>query len=235
MATAIVGTLYSLGGLFILTMRMWGAATGVSFIQERDAEAALNPLPAGGARQVVLDYILANFKAPDSIKDLEITSTELIKNSNGQTGWSIVFWVNVGNGNWYSIGQGRHDLRPRILAKKATISGRLSAVIGEEIGLFYYSHANLNALFLEHGATEDVPDGGCVDKCTTWLRRAARDPSSDPFALLGGVLRDFMDGGGSGNYRNVERAEKARARVRTVLGVTPPFVKNCSAASGAAP
>jgi hypothetical protein len=56
--------------------------------QERDAEVTLNPLPAGGARHVVLDYIRANFEDPDSIKDLEITSTELIKNSNGQTGWS---------------------------------------------------------------------------------------------------------------------------------------------------
>jgi hypothetical protein len=29
MATAIIGALYSLGGLFILTMRKWGAAIGV--------------------------------------------------------------------------------------------------------------------------------------------------------------------------------------------------------------
>ena len=32
MATAIIGGLYSLGGLFILTMRKWGAAIGVFFI-----------------------------------------------------------------------------------------------------------------------------------------------------------------------------------------------------------
>src|ERR1700730_1591283 len=30
MATAIIGALYSLGGLFILTMRKWGAAIGFS-------------------------------------------------------------------------------------------------------------------------------------------------------------------------------------------------------------
>jgi len=32
MATAIIGAFYSLGGLFILTMRKWGAAMGVFFI-----------------------------------------------------------------------------------------------------------------------------------------------------------------------------------------------------------
>jgi hypothetical protein len=32
MATAIIGALYSLGGLFVLTMRKWGAAIGVFFI-----------------------------------------------------------------------------------------------------------------------------------------------------------------------------------------------------------
>ncbi|MGA3302719.1 MAG: hypothetical protein ABSC72_05460 [Methylovirgula sp.] len=32
MATAIVGAFYSLGGLFILTLRKWGAAIGVFFI-----------------------------------------------------------------------------------------------------------------------------------------------------------------------------------------------------------
>jgi hypothetical protein len=106
---------------------------------------------------------------------------------------------------------------PLFWRRKPRIPDAVSAVVGEEIGLFYYSHTKLNALFLEQGAPDDIPDGGCIDKCTTWLRRAARDPSADPFALIGGVLRDFMDGGGSGNYHNLERAEKARARVRTVL------------------
>jgi hypothetical protein len=59
---------------------------------------------------VVLDYIRANFEDPDSIKDLEITSTELIKNSNGQTGWSIVFWVNAKNGFGGYTGRERYTL-----------------------------------------------------------------------------------------------------------------------------
>jgi hypothetical protein len=32
MATAIIGALYSLGGLFILTMRKWRAAIGIFFV-----------------------------------------------------------------------------------------------------------------------------------------------------------------------------------------------------------
>ena len=93
----------------------------------------------------------------------------------------------------------------------------ISAMVGEIIGAFYYSHRRLETLFLEHGASPDIPPGNCAGKCTTWLRRAAREQQTDAFGLLGGVLRDFMDGGGSGNYFDPDRANKDRERVTKVL------------------
>jgi hypothetical protein len=101
--------------------------------------------------------------------------------------------------------------------RRPRFSDAVSAVVGQEIGSFYYSHAKLNALFLENGAPEDIPDGSCVNKCVTWLRRAARDQGTDPFAVLGGILREFLEGGGSGNLYNQERTDESRARVRQIL------------------
>jgi|EndMetStandDraft_7_1072992.scaffolds.fasta_scaffold34931_4 virulence-associated protein VapD len=101
--------------------------------------------------------------------------------------------------------------------RKPQFPDAISAVVDEELGAFYYSHRKLETLFLEHGAPVDVPEGNCSGKCTTWLKRAARDPQSDAFVLLGGVLRDFMDGAGSGNYFNEDRTLRAHKRVRQIL------------------
>jgi hypothetical protein len=56
-----------------------------------------NPLPAGGAREVVLRYIHSTFKDPDAIKDLEIGEPELTRTPQGDLGWSIIFSVNGKN------------------------------------------------------------------------------------------------------------------------------------------
>ena len=42
MATAIIGALYSLGGLFILTMRKWGAAIGFSSSAPKCSDAFIS-------------------------------------------------------------------------------------------------------------------------------------------------------------------------------------------------
>jgi hypothetical protein len=67
----------------------------------------------------------------------------------------------------------------------------ISAVVGEVIGAFYYSHRRLETLFLEHGASPEIPPGNCAEKCTTWLKRAAREQQTDAYGLLGGVLQDI--------------------------------------------
>jgi hypothetical protein len=93
----------------------------------------------------------------------------------------------------------------------------VSAVVGEALGAFYYSHSKLETLFLEHGAPSEIPEGNCAAKCTTWLRRTARDPDSDAFSVLGGVLRDFLDDDFPGNYLDADRADDSRDRVKKVL------------------
>lgn len=73
------------------------------------------------------------------------------------------------------------------------IPNPVAAVVGRELGEYYFNHTRLNALFSEFGAPGDPPDGNCVTKCTSWLKRANEDGSVDPSALLGGVLQNFME------------------------------------------
>jgi hypothetical protein len=82
-------------------------------------------------------------------------------------------------------------------------------VVGDELGAFYYSHRRIETIFLENGASDNIPDGNCAEKCTTWLKRTAREQKSDAFGLLGGVLRDFMDGDGYGNYYDADVRTRA--------------------------
>ena len=67
------------------------------------------------------------------------------------------------------------------------------AVVGKVLGDHYYNHARLDNLFMENGAPSDAPAGNCVTKCTIWLKRANNEPDVESFALLGGVLEEFME------------------------------------------
>ena len=76
----------------------------------------------------------------------------------------------------------------------------------------YYSHRRLETIFAEAGAPGDPPIGNCRDKCSLWLKRADADASVDAFAILGGVLSDYMD------YDQPNDAMKAgRKRIEDVL------------------
>lgn len=70
----------------------------------------------------------------------------------------------------------------------AAIIGLLSQIFPE-----YYSHAELDALFLMASAPAEVPAGNKSVKVTAWLR-AANKECSNPIEVLGALLESFMDG-----------------------------------------
>ncbi len=46
---------------------------------------------------------------------------------------------------------------------------------------------------MENGAPGNPPDGNCVTKCVSWLKRCNSDQDVDALEVLGGVLQEFMD------------------------------------------
>ena len=73
------------------------------------------------------------------------------------------------------------------------IPNAVCSVVGRNLGKAYYSHSRLDALFYEAGAPGEPPEGNCVRKCTRWLKRCNDDPNTDPLAVLGNVLVEFME------------------------------------------
>lgn len=92
------------------------------------------------------------------------------------------------------------------------IQNPVIAVVGEVLGLHYYNHSRLNTLFTEHGAPGDPPPGNCVQKCQDWLKRCNDVPNIDAFAVLGGVLENFME-----VDTEDEEWHKGRGRVQRIL------------------
>ena len=84
-------------------------------------------------------------------------------------------------------------LRCKAMRASNTIPIAICSVVGRNLGEAYYRHASLNALFYEAEAPGDPPEGNCVVKCTTWLKRCNADPNTDALAVLGRVLAEFMD------------------------------------------
>ena len=66
------------------------------------------------------------------------------------------------------------------------------SIVGDVLGSFVFHHNTLNALFYGAGAEGDVPEGNCVVKCQTWLKRMHTEVP-DPGAVLGKVLEEFME------------------------------------------
>ena len=48
-----------------------------------------------------------------------------------------------------------------------SVIGAVASVIADH----YYSHSKLDTLFMESGASGDVPEGNCEKKCSNWLKR----------------------------------------------------------------
>jgi len=55
-----------------------------------------------------------------------------------------------------------------------------------------YTHAQLDALFMAAGFDGDPPEGNKNQKCQSWLR-LANSNQSDPLALLGALIAEYMD------------------------------------------
>lgn len=71
-----------------------------------------------------------------------------------------------------------------------------NAVIGavaDVLGMHYYSHSKLNALFMEAGAPGDIPTGNCVEKCRAWLKRTNTETPDHAYEILGRIVENFMD------------------------------------------
>lgn len=61
-----------------------------------------------------------------------------------------------------------------------------------EIVSHYYSHAQLNNLFLQADAPGDPPIGNKLEKCQTWLTRCNNE-GNNALHVLGAVIEDFME------------------------------------------
>jgi Abortive infection C-terminus len=66
------------------------------------------------------------------------------------------------------------------------------SIVGNVLGSFIYSHSRIERLFYEAGALGEVPEGNCVQKCNTWLKRMHTEVP-DPAAVLGKILEEFME------------------------------------------
>ena len=65
------------------------------------------------------------------------------------------------------------------------------SVTGDVLGSFIYNHRALETLFYEAGAIGQTPEGSCVVKTQTWLKRMHVDVP-DPVVVLGKILEEFM-------------------------------------------
>ena len=75
----------------------------------------------------------------------------------------------------------------------SNISNSVIGAVSSVIAAHYYSHSELNALFMESGAPGDAPDGNCVKKCSNWLKRCNNEASVDALSILGEVLQKYME------------------------------------------
>lgn len=91
------------------------------------------------------------------------------------------------------------------------------AVVAEVLGEHYYSHSKLNTLFMEAGAPGEPPEGNCVQKCLSWLKRTNATPSVEPLKVLGGVLLQLMETGWGATVYQRDEVEARQTRVRKVL------------------
>ncbi len=69
----------------------------------------------------------------------------------------------------------------------------LIALVASVLASHYGSHSQIDNLLVRCRAPGPAPGGNMVEKITARLRTANEDPSSDPFAILGCVLEEFME------------------------------------------
>lgn len=69
-----------------------------------------------------------------------------------------------------------------------------AAIIGLLSNIFpdYYTHNDIDGLFLTASAPDDIPEGSKPSKVMTWLR-SINTQCENPLEVLGSVISDFMD------------------------------------------
>jgi hypothetical protein len=87
------------------------------------------------------------------------------------------------------------------------------AIVGDVLGRYVYSHKDIDRLFYEAGAAGPTPEGGCVVKCQSWLKRMHCDVP-DPAGVLGKVIEEFME---VDNESRAEDQEAGRRMIRDAL------------------
>jgi len=73
------------------------------------------------------------------------------------------------------------------------IPNPLIYTVAEVLGAHYYSHTKLETLFGEHGFPGEPPEGNCVKKCQTWMKRANEECEEHALAMLSDVMAEFMN------------------------------------------
>ncbi len=75
----------------------------------------------------------------------------------------------------------------------SSIPNSVIGAVASVISAHYYSHSQLDTLFMESGAPGNVPEGNCEKKCSAWLLKCNKDRTIDAHAVLGAVIQDYMD------------------------------------------
>ncbi|WP_249276043.1 abortive infection family protein [Rhodobacter sp. JA431] len=86
----------------------------------------------------------------------------------------------------------------------------------------YFTHADLDSMFLMAGAPEPIPDGSKAAKVKAWLRKINVE-CAEPLKILGLILDEFMElqvqdqDFWSGETDNVAKVETSKERVKEML------------------
>ena len=84
------------------------------------------------------------------------------------------------------------DPSPLAAAPSRELPAPICSIVGEALGSSVYHHKTLERLFYEAGAQGEVPDGNCVVKCQTWLKRMHTEVE-DPISVLGKLVQEFIE------------------------------------------
>ncbi|WP_312138194.1 hypothetical protein [Brevundimonas sp.] len=101
-----------------------------------------------------------------------------------------------------------------------------TAVIGLLSNIYpdYFTHNQIDSLFLTAGAPDEIPEGSKPVKVKEWLRQINKI-SDNPNEILGRILEEFfeltdpswMDVSGEWKYKH----DKAKASIQEALGSGP--------------
>ncbi len=76
----------------------------------------------------------------------------------------------------------------------------------------YYTHDNLDNLFLSSGSPDNIPEGSKLKKVSAWLR-TINNECKNPLEILGNIIAEFMDTEINGLYINSENLPNHRKKV----------------------